>query len=152
MAPPTTAPASALVFAIALLASGLSSSTTGTLAGQVVMEGFLEITWKPWVRLLVTRMITMATAIIAIAAHVDPLKIMVLSQAALSFQLPFAIIPLIQFTRDRKLMGKYTNGPALNALAILVTVIIIVLNAYLLYTSFFQGGAQDPHTPTIPRG
>jgi len=132
---PLLGPAAALIFAIALLASGLSSSTTGTLAGQVVMEGFLDIRWKPWVRRIVTRVITMVPAIIAIAVGADPLKILVLSQVALSFQLPFAIIPLLQFTRDRKLMGEYVNRPLTTALAVVVTAVILGLNGYLIYAT-----------------
>jgi manganese transport protein len=123
----------AVVFAIALLASGLSSSVTGTLAGQVVMEGFLNLKWQPWVRRIITRMVTMAPAVVAIAMGVDPLKILVMSQVLLSFQLPFAIIPLIQFTSDKKLMGDYTNSRVTNVLAVLVTAVVISLNAYLVY-------------------
>lgn len=132
---PLLGPLASLVFAIALLASGLSSSTTGTLAGQVVMEGFLHIRWKPWIRRLVTRGITMVPAVIAIAVGADPLKILVFSQVALSFQLPFAIIPLLHFTRDRKLMGEYVNRPLTNVLAVLVTAVILGLNGYLIYAT-----------------
>jgi manganese transport protein len=126
-----------LVFAVALLASGLSSSTTGTMAGQVVMEGFLKIRWKPWVRRLFVRSVTMVPAVIAILMGVDAIKILVLSQVFLSFQLPFAIIPLLQFTKDKELMGEYVNRPITNILAGLVATIIIGLNIYLVYSTFF---------------
>lgn len=133
---PLLGPMAATVFAVALLASGLSSSTTGTLAGQVVMEGFLDIKWAPWVRRIITRVITMAPAVASIALGMDPLKLLVLSQVVLSFQLPFAIVPLLQFTRDKKLMGEYSNGPLVNVLASIITLIIIGLNGYLVYATF----------------
>jgi manganese transport protein len=135
---PLLGPLAAIVFAVALLASGLSSSVTGTLAGQVVMEGFLDLRWKPWVRRVATRVITMFPAVVAIAMGVDPLKILVLSQVFLSFQLPFAIIPLIQFTRDKGLMGEYVNSRWINVAAGLVTAVVIGLNMYLIYGVFFQ--------------
>lgn len=134
---PILGPAAATAFAVALLASGISSSTTGTLAGQVVMEGFLQIKWRPWVRRIVTRLVTMLPAVVAVAMGVDPLKILVLSQVVLSFQLPFAIIPLVQFTKDKKLMGEYANSRLVTGLAALVACIIIGLNGYLIYGVFF---------------
>ena len=125
----------AVVFAIALLASGIASSTTGTMAGQIVMEGFLNIRIRPWLRRLILRLIVMVPAIIAIAAGVDPLRMLVLSQVALSFQLPFAIIPLLLFTSNKRLMGEFTNKKWVNALGILCAIIIITLNIYLLYST-----------------
>jgi manganese transport protein len=126
----------ATVFAIALLASGISSSTTGTMAGQIVMEGFLNIKIRPWLRRIILRLIVMVPAIIAIAVGIDPLRMLVLSQVCLSFQLPFAIIPLLVFTSDKKLMGGFVNKKWVSALGIICAVIIIALNVYLLYATF----------------
>ncbi|MGE5591536.1 MAG: Nramp family divalent metal transporter [Bacillota bacterium] len=134
---PLLGPLSAFVFALALLASGISSSTTGTLAGQVVMEGFLHLRWRPWVRRVVSRSVTMVPAIIAIASGVDPMKMLVLSQVFLSFQLPFAIIPLVRFTSDRRLMGPFVNRGWVTAIAYAVATLIIGLNVWLLYSVFF---------------
>jgi len=125
----------AVVFAIALLASGIASSTTGTMAGQIVMEGFLDIKIRPWLRRIILRLIVMIPAITAIAAGVDPLRMLVLSQVVLSFQLPFAIIPLLLFTSDKGLMGAFTNKKWVLALGILCAIIIIALNIYLLYST-----------------
>ena len=119
---------SALAFAIALLASGLSSSTTATLAGQVIIEGFVRVKISVWLR----RLITMLPALIVIGLGLDPLMILVLSQVSLSFQLPFAMLPLIGFTRDRSIMGEYTNGRWVNLAAYLVAAIIIGLNVWLV--------------------
>jgi manganese transport protein len=126
----------AVVFAIALLASGISSSTTGTMAGQIVMEGFLNIKIRPWLRRIILRLIVMVPAVIAIAIGVDPLRMLVLSQVVLSFQLPFAIIPLLMFTSNKKLMGDFTNKKWVNVLGAICAVIIITLNIYLLYSTF----------------
>jgi manganese transport protein len=123
----------ALVFAIALLASGISSSTTGTMAGQVVMEGFLNIKIRPWLRRIILRAIVMVPAIVAIAIGIDPLRMLVLSQVVLSFQLPFAIVPLLVFTSDKKLMGSFANRKWVAAIGAVCAVIIIALNIYLLY-------------------
>ncbi|MBI5214584.1 MAG: Nramp family divalent metal transporter [Ignavibacteriae bacterium] len=127
---------SAFVFALALLASGISSSTTGTMAGQIVMEGFLEIKIKPWLRRLIMRLIVMVPAIIAIAMNVDPLQLLVLSQVCLSFQLPFAIIPLIKFTKNENIMGELANKKFTTSLAVVCAVVIIFLNVLLLYRIF----------------
>jgi manganese transport protein len=124
----------AAVFAIALLASGISSSTTGTMAGQIVMEGFLNIKIRPWLRRIILRLIVMVPAITAIAIGIDPLRMLVLSQVVLSFQLPFAIIPLLVFTSNRKLMGEFVNKRWVNVLGIVCAVVIISLNVYLVYS------------------
>lgn len=124
-----------LAFAVALLCSGLASSTTGTLAGQIILEGFLNVRISLWAR----RLITMIPALIVIALNIDPLMILVLSQAFLSLQLPFAVVPLIWFTRRRSVMGSYVNKPWITALAVLASAVIIVLNGLLLYHAF--GGA-----------
>jgi|DewCreStandDraft_3_1066083.scaffolds.fasta_scaffold00840_4 manganese transport protein len=120
---------SALAFAVALLCSGLSSSTTGTLAGQMIIEGFLNIRIPLWVR----RAVTMIPALIVIGLGWDPLKILVLSQVSLSLQLPFAVIPLIHFTSSRKVLGEHTNRPLTTALAVLVALLILGLNGLLLF-------------------
>ena len=129
---PLVGPASSLLFAIALLASGLSSSTVGTMAGQVILEGFLDIKFSIFLR----RFLTMIPAIIVIAMGLDPLKILVLSQVCLSFALPFAVIPLIMFTRRRDLMGEHVNSRRTNWLAYAATTVIVTLNALLLYQTF----------------
>lgn len=127
---------SALAFAIALLASGLSSSSTGTLAGQVVMEGFIEFRLRPWVRRLLTRVITMVPVIIAVIIGYEPIKLLVISQVILSFQLPFATIPLILFTSRKDLMGEFANRPLTNIVAWFMAACIILFNVILLYLTF----------------
>jgi len=124
-----------IVFAIALLASGQNSTLTGTLAGQIVMEGFLNIKLKPWVRRLITRMIAIIPAFIVtfIYGERGTGNLLILSQVILSMQLGFAVVPLIVFTNDKQKMGQFANNKILKFAAILVAVIIIVLNAYLLY-------------------
>jgi manganese transport protein len=126
------------VFACALLASGQNSTLTGTLAGQIVMEGFLNIRLKPWIRRLITRAlaITPAVLVIGLAGEGKVTSLIVLSQVVLSFQLPFAIIPLVQFTGDRAKMGTLVNSRATQALAWLVAGVILFLNAELLWFIF----------------
>lgn len=127
---------SSFVFALALLSSGISSSTTSTMAGQYVMEGFLDIKIRPWLRRLIFRLIVIIPAIIAIAIGSDPLELLVLSQVLLSFQLPFAIIPLIIFTKNKKLMGELANKKIVTVTAIVCAIIILFLNGLLLYQTF----------------
>ena len=126
------------VFACALLASGQNSTLTGTLAGQIVMEGFLNIRLKPWVRRLITRTlaITPAVLVIGFAGEGKVTSLIVLSQVILSFQLPFAIIPLIQFTGDRAKMGTLVNSPVTKALAWVVAAVILFFNGELLWFIF----------------
>jgi manganese transport protein len=126
------------VFACALLASGQNSTLTGTLAGQIVMEGFLNIRLKPWVRRLITRAlaITPAVLVIGIAGEGKVTSLIVLSQVILSFQLPFAIIPLIQFTGDRAKMGTLVNSRVMNIIAWVVAGIILFFNGELLWFIF----------------
>ena len=130
---PLLGPAAGFAFAVALLASGIASSTTATLAGQVVMEGFLRVRVRPWLRRFIFRLLVMIPAVLAVAFRLDPLNILVLSQASLSFQLPFATIPLLMFTSDRRLMGEFANRPWTTALAILVIGLILFLNGLLVY-------------------
>ena len=129
---PLLGSAASIVFALSLLASGLSSSTVGTSAGQVIMQGFLHRHIPVWVR----RLITMVPSLVVIGVGLDPTRTLVMSQVVLSFGLPFAIIPLIMFTRDRKLMGVLTNKPLTNVLSYIVALLIIALNVYLLYQIF----------------
>lgn len=132
---PLLGKASSWVFAVSLLFSGLSSASVGTMAGQVIMQGFMRFEIPVWVR----RLITMVPSVVIIALGVDPTKALVTSQVLLSFGLPFAIIPLVSFTRDRKIMGGLANGKMTTLLASIVTVIIIALNVFLLYNTFFGG-------------
>jgi len=125
---PLLGPASSAVFAVSLLASGLSSSTVGTMAGQVMMQGFLHRQISVWLR----RIVTMGPAIVVIAIGLDPTRTLVISQVILSFGLPFALIPLALFTRRRDLMGPLVNRPIVSAAAVLVTALIVALNLYLI--------------------
>lgn len=129
---PLLGPLAGVAFAVALLASGVASSTTATLAGQVIMEGFLHHKINVWLR----RVVTMVPSLIIIGLGLDPLKILVLSQVSLSFQLPFAMIPLVLFTNNPKIMGEFTNNRLTQGLAWLSTLIILGLNGVLLYQIF----------------
>ena len=130
---PLLGQAAGWVFAISLLASGLSSASVGTMAGQVIMQGFLHWHIPPWIR----RAVTMAPSLLVIAAGLDPTRTLVISQVVLSFGLPFAVIPLIMFTRRRDLMGVLVNSRLTNLLAMIAAAIIVGLNIYLLYVTFF---------------
>jgi manganese transport protein len=123
------------IFACALLASGQNSTLTGTLAGQIVMEGFLDIRLKPWIRRLITRAIAIipAVLVIGIAGESKVTALLILSQVVLSFQLPFAVIPLIQFTSSRKKMGALVNSPLTSAVAWAVAAVILFLNFEYLW-------------------
>ncbi len=123
------------MFAVSLLASGLSSSTVGTMAGQVVIQGYLRRHVPLWLR----RVVTMAPALVVIALGLDPTWTLVLSQVVLSFGLPFALVPLIHFTSDRRLMGDLANHRLTSALAWAVTALVVALNAYLLWRTFLGG-------------
>jgi manganese transport protein len=124
-----------IAFALALLAAGQSSTITGTMAGQVVMEGFIHLRIKPWVRRLVTRMIALTPAVIVIALFGEggSYQLLIWSQIILSLQLPFAIIPLLHFTSDRMKMGAFVNKPWVLLFAWITAAIIIVLNGNLVY-------------------
>jgi manganese transport protein len=126
------------LFACALLASGQNSTLTGTLAGQIVMEGFLQIRLKPWLRRLITRALAIlpAVLVIGIAGEGKVTSLLILSQVVLSFQLPFAVIPLIQFTSDRKKMGEFTNSRVTAVIAWVVAAAILFFNAELLWLIF----------------
>jgi manganese transport protein len=125
------------LFAVALLASGQSSTLTGTLAGQVVMEGFIQLRVRPWVRRLVTRLAAILPALLVLSLVGNDeqllLQLLVLSQAILSFQLPFAILPLVQFTSDRLRMGPFASGALLKACAWVCAALVVGLNGVLIY-------------------
>lgn len=123
--------ASATLFAVALLCSGLSSSTVGTMAGQMILEGFLQVRFSIFLR----RLLTLLPAVIVIAIGLDPLRILLLSQAALSFTLPFALIPLLLLTRREKVMGGFANTLLTQSLGWVSSAIILSLNAVLLWQS-----------------
>ena len=129
---PLLGPAAGIVFGVALLASGLSSSSVGTMAGQVIMQGFLHFYIPPWIR----RIVTIIPSLIVISLGFDPTRTLVISQVVLSFGLPFAIIPLVMFTRRKDLMGTLVNKPITTLLASLSAVLIIALNFFLLYQTF----------------
>jgi manganese transport protein len=130
---PLLGPAAGIVFGVALLASGLSSSSVGTMAGQVIMQGFLHFHIPPWIR----RIVTIVPSLIVIFVGLDPTRTLVLSQVVLSFGLPFAIIPLVMFTRRKDIMGVLVNRWLTTLLASLSAALIILLNFYLLYKVFF---------------
>jgi manganese transport protein len=124
-----------VLFAVALLCSGQNATLTGTLAGQIVMEGFINLRLRPWLRRLITRLIAIVPAVIVIAMYGDrgagPL--IILSQVILSLQLPFAVFPLVMFTSDPHKMGPFVNPGWMKALAWSIAVIIAALNVYMLY-------------------
>jgi manganese transport protein len=130
--------AASIVFALALLASGQNSTLTGTLAGQIVMEGFLNIRIRPWLRRLITRAIAIVPAAIVAILYGESgtAKLLVLSQVVLSLQLSFAVFPLVMFTSNREKMGEFANSTWLKALAYLVAVVIAALNTWLLFNTF----------------
>ena len=133
---PLLGSASSKLFALALIASGISSSTVGTLAGQVVMQGFI----RRQIPLLVRRAVTMVPAFIVIAIGVDPSKTLILSQVVLSFGIPFALIPLVMFTRRRDVMGSLVNHRFTTAVAVVVAALISGLNIFLLAQTFGIAG------------
>ncbi len=121
--------AASTVFALSLVAAGLSSAAVGTMAGQVIMQGFIQRRIPLWLR----RGVTMLPALIVIALGVDATRTLVISQVVLSFGIPFALVPLVMFTRRRDLMGSLANHPVTTAVASVVAAIIIALNVFLLY-------------------
>jgi manganese transport protein len=139
LTPQLNAPIASTLFALALLASGQNSTLTGTLAGQIVMEGFLDIRLKPWVRRLVTRGLAIIPAMICVTFYGESgmAKLLILSQVILSFQLGFAIVPLILFTSDRKQMKEFVNPLWINILAWFIAIVIITLNVKYLFDFFY---------------
>ncbi len=138
--------AASIAFGLALLASGQSSTLTGTLAGQIVMEGFVKIRLRPYLRRLITRSIALlpAVAVISISGDQGTYKLLILSQVILSLQLPFAVVPLVHFTSDKLKMGIFVSKSWVKMLAWITSVIIIVLNGKLVYDQIMEwveGGA-----------
>jgi len=132
---PLLGPAAGTVFALSLLASGLSSSAVGTMAGQVVMQGFVHKQIPVWIR----RGATILPSMIVIFMGLNPTRVLVISQVVLSFGLPFAVIPLVRFTADKKLMGVLVNRKLTTITASLVAILIIGLNLFLIYQTIFGG-------------
>jgi manganese transport protein len=130
---PLLGSAASTIFGISLLVSGLSSSTVGTLSGQTIMQGFLNRTIPLWLR----RGITMLPALAVIAIGFDPTRTLVISQVILSFGIPFALIPLVLFTKDRSLMGTLVNRSATTVAVSIVASLIVALNGFLLYQTLF---------------
>ena len=130
--------AACVLFALALLFSGQNATLTGTLAGQIVMEGFVNIRLRPWLRRLITRLVAIVPAVIVIGLYGErgTGALLILSQVVLSLQLPFAVFPLVSFTGDRTKMGAFVAPAWIRALAWVVAVIIAALNAWLLYQTF----------------
>ena len=124
--------AAAGIFMLSLLASGLSSSVVGTMAGQRIMQDFVDFPIPLWVR----RVVTLVPALAVVAAGVDATYALVLSQIVLSLVLPFPAIALLIFTSRHDVMGSFANTPFITVLATLATTCILALNAYLLYTAF----------------
>jgi manganese transport protein len=132
---PLLGPAAGIVFAVSLLASGLSSSSVGTMAGQVIMQGFIHRHIPVWLR----RLVTLLPAMVVIGIGWDPTRSMVISQVVLSFGLPFAIIPLALFTSSRKIMGNLVNRRITTAAIWFCTVLVVLLNLYLIYQTMVGG-------------
>jgi manganese transport protein len=132
---PLLGSAASWIFAISLLASGLSSSSVGTMSGQIIMQGFLHRQIPVWIR----RLVTMVPSLIVIGIGLDPTRTLVISQVVLSFGLPFAIVPLIWFTGRRDLMGVLVNRRLTTVLVSVIAALIVALNLYLL-VQVFSGG------------
>jgi len=139
------------LFAIALLCSGQSSTLTGTLAGQIVMEGFIEVRIAPWLRPLITRTVAIIPAVFTILTAGDKgtYQLLILSQVILSLQLPFAVIPLVQFTSDRRRMGDFANRLWVRILAWSAAVLIVGLNVRLVYTEIQNWIYHAPRYQTL---
>jgi len=127
-----------VLFAVALLCSGQNATLTGTLAGQIVMEGFINLRLRPWLRRLITRLIAIIPAIIVVYLYGErgTGSLLILSQVVLSLQLPFAVFPLVMFTGNRAKMGEFVSPLWMRLLAWTVAIIIAVLNVWLLYQTF----------------
>lgn len=134
------AKAASIVFAVALLASGQNSTVTATIAGQVVMEGFLQMRLKPWVRRLVTRSLAIVPAVIvaAVMGNKAVSQLLVISQVILSLQLSFAVIPLVHFTSCKKYMGRFSNSRLVAVIAAILALIIAGLNGYMFVSTFIH--------------
>ncbi len=139
LSPMLGAGAASILFAVALLASGQNSTLTGTLTGQIVMEGFVNIRLKPWVRRLVTRLIAIIPTVIVVLIYGEKGtgSLLILSQVVLSMQLSFAVVPLMMFVTDRRKMGEFTVNPFWKWVGWSITALIIGLNVFLLEQTFF---------------
>lgn len=139
------------LFAVALLASGQNSTLTGTLAGQIVMEGFLNFRVRPWLRRLITRLIAIVPAllVIGISGEGQTTKLLVASQVVLSMQLGFAVWPLMRFTGERAKMGEFVNPPWVKVLGWTATMLIIILNVKLLFDTFVPDALRNSIYKTI---
>lgn len=129
---PLFGPAAAVVFALTLLFSGLSSSTVGVLAGQALLEDLLGSRLNVWLRRIIIRVVNVVPTSLAIMAGVKPLMVLVYSQVVLSLLIPLPLVPLLFFTSDRRLMGEHVNSRITSALALLSALVVLFLNAYLL--------------------
>ena len=140
MLTPLLGAGASVVFALALLASGQNSTLTGTLAGQIIMEGFLNLRLRPWLRRLITRGVAIVPAAVTAILYGESgtAKLLVFSQVILSLQLSFAVVPLVTFTSDHAKMGEFANGPLLRLLAYVVTGFIVLLNGWLLVQTVAQ--------------
>jgi manganese transport protein len=141
LSPVLGASAASVIFAIALLASGQSSTLTGTLAGQIVMEGFLNLRLKPWVRRLITRLVAVVPALVVAILYGEKGtgQLLVFSQVVLSLQLSFAVVPLVLFTNDKLKMGVFVNKPWVRITAWAVAGLILGLNVFLLWQTIAGG-------------
>ena len=130
--------AASTIFAVALLASGQNSTITGTLAGQIVMEGFLHIRLSPWLRRLITRLLAIVPTVVVVLMYGErgTANLLILSQVVLSMQLSFAVFPLVRFTSDKARMGEFANRTWLKYLSYVVAMVIAVLNLWLLVQTF----------------
>ncbi|MBP6757716.1 MAG: Nramp family divalent metal transporter [Flavobacterium sp.] len=139
-----------ILFAVALIAAGQSSTVTGTLAGQIVMEGYLNLRIQPWVRRIITRLIAIVPAVIVILIYGESVtgKLLILSQVILSLQLGFAIIPLIHFVSDKSKMKGFHIGKLTQVVAWLIAIIIVSLNAKLVYSEI-QGWLETSENPVV---
>ncbi len=141
LSPTLGVPVASAIFAFALLLSGQNSTLTGTLAGQIVMEGFLRLRLQPWLRRLVTRFLAITPALVIILwfGEGSTTNLLILSQVILSLQLPFAVVPLVMFTSDRRIMGEFVNPRWLKILAGSIATLIVGLNIWLLWQTFSGG-------------
>jgi manganese transport protein len=129
------------LFAIALLASGQNSTLTGTMAGQIILEGFTRFKIPPWSRRLISRLLAIIPTLIVVghSGMNGTGQLLVFSQVILSLQLSFAVIPLVQFTSNKLKMGPFVNGWATITIGWVLAAVIFGLNTYLVYTTFFPG-------------
>jgi manganese transport protein len=150
LSPVLGASLASILFAVALLASGQNSTLTGTLAGQIVMEGFLNIHLSPWLRRLITRSLAIVPAVIviAIAGDAQATNLLILSQVVLSLQLPFAVIPLVMFTNDKAKMGSFANRRIVQWIAWAATALIVSLNLFLLVQQVHKWTSPEPPPAT----